>query len=226
MTLIAHRCGTDKYPELTLDAAKYSLMHGFSYVEMDIRFTKDDVPIISHDDNALRLFGSHVKISDLLLNDFIKLEYASDDRYHAITLEDVFDSSVAPILFHIKEGGNQLFKILDLIRQYKYEDKVIIGVSSSEDIRIIKEFNTNISVLGFMPSKSKSIEFMDNGADIIRLWEEWVDNITVELIKKSGKKVWIMAGSSGTVGYTNKENLIRWQSMKVDGVLINEIGNL
>lgn len=225
MTLIAHRCGTGKYPELTLDAAKYSLTNGFSYVEMDIRFTKDDVPIISHDSNALRLFGSHVKISELFLDDFIKLKYANDDRYHAITLEDVLDSSVAPILFHIKEGGNQLNKILDLIRQYKYEDKVIIGVTSSDDIRIIKEFNSNISVLGFMSSKSKIIEFIDNGADIIRLWEEWVDNETVELVKKSGKKVWVMAGSGETVGYTNNENLISWQSMKVDGILINEIGN-
>lgn len=225
MTLIAHRCGTDKYPELTLDAAKYSLTHGFSYVEMDIRFTKDDIPVISHDNNAFKLFGSLVQISDLLLDDFIKLKYANDDSYHAITLEDVLVSSVSPILFHVKEGGKRLYKILDFIRQYKYEDKVIIGVTNIEDIHIIKEFNPNMTVLGFMSSKSQIIEFIDNGADIIRLWEEWVDNKTVKMIKKSGKKVWVMAGSNGAVGYTNKENLIKWQSMKVDGILINEIGD-
>lgn len=58
MELIAHRAGTDRYPELTLDAARYSLQAGAAYVELDIRFTREDIPVISHDDNAQRLFGS------------------------------------------------------------------------------------------------------------------------------------------------------------------------
>ncbi|WP_240763054.1 glycerophosphodiester phosphodiesterase [Paenibacillus thalictri] len=225
MVLIAHRGGTDKYPELTIDAARHSLEHGADYVEMDIRFTKDGVPVISHDDDALKLFGNSALIADLTAEQFVALNYVSDPSRRPHTLEEVLASGVGPILFHIKEGGEQLARILAFIRIHRYEEKVVMGVMSGLDAKDVKMFDERIRVLAFMPSKDQALEFIDSGADIIRLWEEWVNEELVRFVQQSGKQVWIMAGSSakGTTGYTSPEQILSWKQMGVNGVLVDKI---
>lgn len=223
MLLIAHRCGTDRYPELSLESSKLSLELGADYVEMDIRFTKDNVPVISHDADALKLFGNAAKINELTAEQFSSLCYVNDHQLHPHTLEEVFSSGVAPILFHIKEGGEHLTQILEGIRKYGYEDKVIMGVMACEDVRDVKRFNPIIQVLAFIPSKDLASEFIKNGADVIRLWERWVDEEAVRQIHEAGKQVWVMAGDKGTVGYTSPENLLAWKKMGIDGVLVDKV---
>lgn len=223
MLVIAHRGGTDRYPELTIASSKLSLELGADYVEMDIRFTKDNVPVISHDGDALKLFGNPAKINELTAEQFSSLRYVDAHQLHPHTLVEVFSSGIAPILFHIKEGGESLTQILECIREHGYEDKVIMGVMTSEDIRNVKQFNQDIRVLAFMPSKDLALEFIDNQADVIRLWERWVDEEAVRIIHEAGKQVWVMAGYKGTVGYTSPENLLAWKSMGIDGVLVDKV---
>ena len=225
IALVAHRCGTDKYPELTIAAARHSLEIGAAYVEMDIRFTRDNVPVISHDQDALRLYGSTVKICDMLSANFLQLRHTSNRTYSTHSLEEIVSSGVAPILFHIKEGGEHLQQILHRLRAARYEDKVIMGVTSIEDTGIVKAFNSNISVLAFMPAKEHIQAFIDEGADIIRLWEAWVTREDVQKVKATGRELWVMAGAAveGSVGYTSDDNLKFWQEIGVDGILVNEI---
>jgi len=225
IALIAHRGGTDRYPELTIDAARNSLKLGADYIEFDIRFTKDNVPIISHDKDALKLFGNTSNIRELSLEQFKNLCYVSDNRYHPHTLEEVLSSGIAPIVFHIKEGGNFLLQILEYIRNYGYDNKVVLGVTTTKDIQEIKAFGLESKVLGFVPTKEHVIEFIESGADIIRLWEDWVDKEIVFQIHKECRQVWVMAGSisKGTIGYTNPETILEWKQLGVDGILVDEI---
>lgn len=225
MKLAAHRCGTDKYPELTLDAARHSLELGADCVEMDIRFTKDQIPVISHDKDGVKLFGTAKDVCGLTLEQFKELKFISEPDYHPHTLEEVLLSGVKPILFHIKEGGEQLGIILKKIHEYGYEDKVIVGVQLSEDAATVKAFNPGMKVLAFMKDKEAADDFLDAGADIIRLWEEWVTEEKVRHIHEYGRHIWVMAGSSSrhTTGYTSKEEFFKWKKMKIDGVIINEV---
>lgn len=225
MKLAAHRCGTDKYLELTLDAARYSLELGADCVEMDIRFTKDQFPVISHDKDGVKLFGTSKNVCDLTLEEFKKLKFIEIPQYHPHTLEEVLKSGVGPILFHIKEGGEQLDVILQYIRQFNYERKIFMGVQYPEDAVRVKSFNPEIKVLAFMQKKNVIDDFLKAGADIIRLWEDWVEEDKVRYIQKAGREIWVMAGSSerGTTGYTSREILLHWKHMNVDGVIINEV---
>jgi glycerophosphoryl diester phosphodiesterase len=223
MLLIAHRGGTDRYPELTIASFKLSLELGADYVEMDIRFTKDNVPVISHDEDGLKLFGSPAKINEMTAEQFASLQYADNHELYPHTLEEVLSSGVAPIVFHIKEGGEPLAQILECIREHGYEDKVMMGVMTSEDVRHVKQFNQDIQVLAFMPSKELAAEFIEHGADVIRLWERWVDEEAVRLIHEAGRQVWVMAGYKGTTGYTSPENIVAWKRMGVNGVLVDKV---
>lgn len=223
--LIAHRCGTDKFPEQTLEAARYSMEIGADYVEMDIRFTKDNNAVISHDSTALKMFGNPSKINTMTLKKFLALRYSQDPQYESKALTGILSSGVGPILFHIKEGGERLFTIIDIINAYHYQDRVILGVISASDARAAKTYGPNIPVLAFSPNKGTLREFADNGADILRLWESWITREDIAEIHSMSKKVWIMAGQpfDGLAGYTNDKNLKDWVKMGVDGILVNEV---
>ena len=223
--LIAHRCGTERYPELTLDSAKHSLAAGASYVEMDIRFTKDGFPVISHDDNAEVLFGTPNQIDKLNLDEFLLLKRKGHPEYNANRFEDILQSEVHPLLLHIKEGGERLRSILALLRTYGYEDRTVLGLESVEDVKTAKDWNPAIPILAFMPSKNDLEDFARSDADILRLWDPWVSEELITKVKSFSKKVWIMAGGGGQypTGYTSDEKLLFWKSLGVDGILVNEI---
>ena len=199
MKIIAHRCGTDKFPELTIDSAKNSLKEGAYLVEMDVHFTLDDVAVISHDSNCVFLFGDERKIKKMTSDEFLALQYKDKSGYKAMRLEDFLSAGIKDILFHIKVGGEKLINILNLCRKYEIEDYVVFGVNSIEDVMTIKNFNSDIKILAFLYDLDKIPQYAECGADYIRLWEHWLTEENIEKVLSTGKKLWIMSGSRNEV---------------------------
>lgn len=61
---INHRGYCDEYPENTLPAFIGSYKHGFRYVECDVGFTSDDVPVLLHDAYITRTSNGSGLLSD------------------------------------------------------------------------------------------------------------------------------------------------------------------
>ena len=55
--MVAHRGDMETYPENTLLALLKAAELGFKYIELDIQFSKDLIPVVIHDDNLLRTTG-------------------------------------------------------------------------------------------------------------------------------------------------------------------------
>jgi len=200
MKIIAHRCGTDKYPGLTLEAALHSLRLGADVIEMDLRYTRDLRPVICHDRDKQALYpGAH-------------------------GLEEMLRGVRGPILLHVKEGGEKMPLLLRLLREHNREGDVILGVTTCDDINQVKRFNPAIQVLAFLPSLESAQEFVNHGADYIRLWEHWATEDAIRRAQALGKPVWIMARGLRGAGYTSRKNLLLWQRLGVGGVLVNDVG--
>ena len=225
MLLIAHRGGTDQHPELTLESAACSLSIGASYAELDIRFTLDNVPVISHDADALRLYGVNMHIDAMTAEQFAAMRHIDHPHCRAHTLAEVLESGIGPILFHVKEGGAQLDAILQLVRHYDYERRVVMGVTKLGDVERVKAFNGDIAVLAFMESKPMLDTFLRSPADIVRLWEGWLEPDDVARVHAAGKRLWVMSGAAehGTEGYPGEGSLALWKRLGVDGVLIDKV---
>ena len=232
MIIIAHRCGPEVYPQLTVAAAKSATAAGAAYVEIDIRYTADGLPVVNHDDSAQFLFGCPRKISELTSTEFLALRHKTNPAFPAHSFEHFLQCGVKNILFHIKEGGEPLKKVLALCRQYDAESSVVFGVQRTEDVRLVKEFNPNIGVLAFMPgaNDSSGIEaniraFSQAGADYIRLWEKWEVEALAPTVRQCGKKIWIMANNPEVepldCGYTSAKALRYWRDFGIDGILVN-----
>ena len=225
MRLIAHRSGPTVYPEQTVSSALLSFADGAELVEVDVRFSRDGVPLISHDRELQRVFGTDQCTNEITAAEFCALRHINAPEFHGHTLKDYIDSGVFPMLLHIKEGGEHLPALLDFLRKSGCLDKVIVGVSATEDIAFLKQYDNNIKVLAFMRSHELYADSVKAGADFIRLWENWYTDSLFRKIKDLGKEVWIMTGGCDgyEVGYTSSEKLRFFKNIPVDGLLINNV---
>lgn len=63
--LVAHRGYPAKYPENTLVSLEAALDAGAQYIEFDVQMTEDEVFILYHDDNLLRVSGINRSVFNL-----------------------------------------------------------------------------------------------------------------------------------------------------------------
>lgn len=104
---IAHRGifnNSDVY-ENTLAAFAAACDAGYG-IELDIRLTRDGVPVVIHDGSLKRVTGSDINVSDSDFAELIKYTY-KDGVSHIPSLDEVLNliSGKVPVIFEIKDEG-------------------------------------------------------------------------------------------------------------------------
>ncbi len=121
-----HRGYKDKSIENTKESVILAIDEDLDYVELDIRKTKDNEPIVFHDKKLNRMFcEKRGKIKDYSLKQLKTFEYK--DGQKILTLEEVLSilNGKIKIIIDIKIEGLEL-KIIELIKKYKLVNDVII----------------------------------------------------------------------------------------------------
>ena len=102
MTLIiGHRGGSAYAPENTLSAFNHALELGADGIELDVTLTRDNVPVVIHDDKVDRTTNGHGLVKDLPLDEIRQLDAGSwfNEKYRGEkipTLAEVLDQ-IAPL---------------------------------------------------------------------------------------------------------------------------------
>ncbi|MDB2683213.1 glycerophosphodiester phosphodiesterase family protein [Alphaproteobacteria bacterium] len=94
--IIGHRGAADYAPENTLQGIHTAADMGVEWVELDVKLTKDDVPILFHDDTLERTTNGSGNVKDFTLEELKELEaghWFSDGFYgvNIPTLEEAVD---------------------------------------------------------------------------------------------------------------------------------------
>lgn len=226
MLIIAHRSGPGVYPEQSILSAREALRNGADIVEMDVRETKDGVPVICHDDDTGRMFGVEGDVKDFTLQEFMAMRHVSDRSFAPHTLEDVLSCGVRPLLLHCKQtGAGQMEKICALLNRWGAAQTTTMGIQSPENALVIRKNAPECRILAFMPGAEDIEAFGRMEIDCIRLWEHWLTPERAERVHKTGKKLWIMANdpACGGCGYTTRAALRKFREMGAHGVLLNDI---
>jgi glycerophosphoryl diester phosphodiesterase len=79
--LIAHRGYSQCYPENTLIALEAALKAGAQYVEFDVHFTADAVPVVFHDSELKRTTGAKGDIHKITVAELANLRAGEFDRF-------------------------------------------------------------------------------------------------------------------------------------------------
>ncbi len=221
MKYIAHRGASLIEQENTIESLTTGAKLGAYAVECDIRVTADGRFIIFHDPDLTRIAGSDARIADKTFDELAAI-VRERAGYTPITIEDIAERyhESTPILLHIKIPASDA--LLDTLRNAPFP--FICGIERANDVKKYREFLPSDRILSFIPSPDLAEAFIREGAGIIRLWEDWLNNVTPADIKKlsSDVQVWIMANHRGSMN-GNADSLARIRDLGADGVLLNDI---
>lgn len=94
--LVAHRGGTETHVENTRNAFKDAIAKGASWLETDIQFTSDNVPVIMHDDTVDRTTNGTGAVNDLTLAQ-LRAFRTSDNQYVPTLYEFLTDQKAGGV---------------------------------------------------------------------------------------------------------------------------------
>jgi glycerophosphoryl diester phosphodiesterase len=93
---VAHRGWAARYPENTLESLAAAVDTGAQYIEFDVQLTRDQVPVLLHDDNFARTAGIDRSVFELDAADLASIEVNEADRFG-----DQFSDVRVPLLEQI-----------------------------------------------------------------------------------------------------------------------------
>jgi len=154
---IAHRGMFDniKIPENSIKAFKKSLKYNYP-IELDVQLTKDNVLVIFHDDNLLRMTGVNKILEDLTFDEIRKLKLLNTNEYIP-TLDEVLNLVDNKVLLDIEIKNTKRFKLLcDLLKdKLANYDNYILKSFNPRIVRYLKKNNPNIEVGYLLSDKYK-----------------------------------------------------------------------
>lgn len=149
---VGHRGAKAYETENTLESFRKAIELGANAIELDVRQSRDEKLIISHDDNLKKVFGKDRRVNMATLEE---LKQLSADRVP--TLEEALisiDKKVDKILVELKEAGYEK-KVLDIIRTQRLKDRVIIVSFHEESLAAVKNLDSEIET-GLIYAKFRS----------------------------------------------------------------------
>jgi len=141
--VIAHRGASGSYPENSREALEEAIRVGVDMVEIDLRFTKDRVPVLFHDKSTKRLLGQPGSIHDLTLDQWRQHRILGSGT--PLSLADLFtltDSRI-PVILDIKEFGMEE-TISDLIDREGCKGNIIVSSFYSLIVRRFRKVNPKL----------------------------------------------------------------------------------
>lgn len=116
----AHRGLSGRMPENTLPAFAAAYALGADEIELDIRLTRDEKLIVSHDNTLERISDGTGKLCDHTLDELLQLNIGIKHDWVVpfCTAEDVFRLLGGKIVFnmHLKEHGEEGYLIRELVK--------------------------------------------------------------------------------------------------------------
>lgn len=122
---IAHRGGAEENEENTLPAFRHALALGYTHVELDVHATRDNVVVIHHDPDLMRLCENPKRIADL---DYEELrDIRTKGGNEILTLERLLQAY--PELYVTIEAKSRavIKPLCDLIARMGVLERVCIG---------------------------------------------------------------------------------------------------
>jgi glycerophosphoryl diester phosphodiesterase len=170
--LFAHRGASIGAPENTLEAFQVAWEAGAPYLEMDVRSSADGNVMVIHDASVSRTTGRRGRVENMTYEDIRRLDAgytftADHGRTYPFrgkgmtipTLEEVFDAFPrARLNIEIKPSrGGVERAVLEIIRRYGAEDRVLIAAREHELIENFRALDGDV-LTGF--SKTEVREFL------------------------------------------------------------------
>lgn len=154
--VIAHRGFSGRYPENTMLAFRKAIEIGAEGAEFDVQLTRDNIPVIFHDEDLSRVAGYKVFVKDLTYRELSRYDVSYKWRdqiapQHVPTLAEYFELVRDLDFLSNIELKTAIFEypgieqiVIDLIRDYDLSDRVILSSFNHYSLLRCKEIAPEI----------------------------------------------------------------------------------
>lgn len=187
-SIIGHRGACGYAPENTIESVREAAAIGCKWVELDVKLTKDSVPVIFHDDTLDRCTNGHGKMADMLYKDLQSLEAGSwyAESFAGIkvpTLEEMID-----VILELDLGLNLEIKPCEG-REIETAEAALDTLSrvwdDGERLLISSFQHVSLEVCRDMAPDWKRGLLMD---EVLKNWQELAEYLEVSTINFNGNK--------------------------------------
>ena len=184
---INHRGMQYEAPENTLPAFRLSVKAGYHFVETDVQFTSDNVPVLLHDPTINRTARN---IDGTVLSETVYIKnitYAEALEYDFPVVNGVYDSSFAGTkIFKFEDfivfcKRTELFPYLELKSETTYtQEQVNILIALLDQYKMLR----NVSWISWSDEFLGMIVKADKGARVGRIKNSKIDGASVNALNK------------------------------------------
>lgn len=231
MDIFAHRGASTYAPENTLAAFKKALEMKADGIECDVQLSKDGVPVICHDFTIDRTSNGSGYIQDLTLAQLKQYKFygkfkKSFPNETIPTLEEVLQLvSGHGITLNIELKFGPLpqehleEKVLALVAQYNYQDKVIYSSFNHQSVQRLATLEPDARIgLIFHINLISLFDYLDNtGLNLYSIHPNYI-YVTKEMIieaKERNLKVF-------TYTINNRKAALHYKDLGIDGIITND----
>jgi len=127
--VVAHRAGAALGPENSLSALEASIAAGADMAEVDVRLSRDGVPVLCHDETLETASGADRRVGELSLRELSQLDRPVP------TLEEVLRSAKGriPLMLELKPGDREELlcrRVVSMVAAHGMEGECVVASSS------------------------------------------------------------------------------------------------
>ncbi len=210
----AHRAAHSEVPENSIPAIIRAIELGVDIVELDVKVTKDGIPVLMHDRTIDRTTTGSGLPSDFTLKELksLVLLHNGETTYERIpSLSEALEVTKGRIWIDIDLKTDQLDPIMDVIKAYGCEDQVFYFDSDYDALHYIERRDA----ASFIMPRAYSLEMADSAVavfdpEIVHIDFSFYDGEVVNLIKRNNSRVWINAlgEPDRALGTSNEEKIV------------------
>ncbi|WP_317450897.1 glycerophosphodiester phosphodiesterase [Alkalibacillus aidingensis] len=181
--IFAHRGACYYAPENTLPAFELAKQMGASGIELDVQMTKDQVPVVIHDENVKRTTNGTGLVKDYTYAELKQLDagYWYDAKYKGTTIPSLADflswvrSTQLQINVELKtnviEYPNIEQKVVELIDHYQLNNRTVLSSFNANSIRRLSEMDSPIELAWLTQLRVKNTDSLlkEIGANSIHI---------------------------------------------------------
>jgi len=167
--IIAHR-GASKYaPENTMPAFVLAYRMGAHGIETDVQLTKDDVPVLIHDENVKRTTDGYGYIRDFTYRDLKNLDAGGwfSNEYtgtNILTLDEFLKwAENKPLYLNIELKNNKIDYrhlenyVYERVDYYRLLNRTTISTFNPKSIKRLKQYNHRVGVALLISKRTENI---------------------------------------------------------------------
>jgi glycerophosphoryl diester phosphodiesterase len=193
----AHRAAHLDYPENSLPAIRQAIELGVDIIELDVKVTKDGIPLLMHDGTIDRTTTGSGKPSDYTYEELknFRLIHQKDTTDQLIpTFEEALEIVKGHALIDIDIKTGQLDPIVKVIKKMECEDHVFWFDNDYEALEYVRSADPDFML---MP-RAYSYEMADSAIhrfrpEVIHIDFSFYDKKVVDLIRQNKARIWINA---------------------------------